>query len=86
MGDAALGVLATRMTHGEVQDQKDRSGAPATEAHRREIRVCWPELTKRPDLTHKRTQPNERNPVFRGNNGLWISDGLRGGSVACQRP
>jgi hypothetical protein len=38
MGDAALGVLATRMTplerHGEVQDQKDRSGAPATEAHR----------------------------------------------------
>src|SRR5262249_6576797 len=23
---------------------------------------------------------NERNPVFKGNNGLWISDGLRSGS------
>ena len=24
-----------------------------------------PELKKRPDLTHERTQPDERNPVFR---------------------
>ena len=39
-----------------------------------------------PGRMSSRRGRNERNPIFKGNNGLWISDGLRSGSEAFSVP